>query len=201
VLLATTCPLCGAPGRAPCSVCAAALEPAAPAPPPPGVDRCLALLAYEGPGAELVAGIKYRNHRSAVPGLARAMASQAAAVGGSRAVAVTWIPTPPSRRRRRGFDHGQVLATHVARSLGLPIARFLVRVEGPAQTGRGRAERLGGPLLAARGRPRELVLAVDDVVTTGATASAAARALRAAGAQEVWLLAAARRGAQGHYGA
>ncbi len=201
MLLATTCPLCGAAGPAPCPACAAVFEPAAPSPPPPGVDRCLALLAYEGPGAELVAGIKYRNHRSAVPGLARAMASRAAAVGGRRAVAVTWIPTTPSRRRRRGFDHGQLLATHVARSLGLPIERFLVRMEGPAQTGRGRAERLEGPVLAVRGRPRGLVLAVDDVVTTGATAGAAARALRAGGAQEVWVLAAARRGPQAHYGA
>lgn len=201
MLLAVTCPLCGAPGPAPCAACAAALEPAPPLPPPPGVDRCLALLAYEGRGADLVAGIKYRNRRGALPGLGRALAAQAAAVGAGAATVVTWIPTTPSRRRRRGFDHGQLLATHVARSLGLPCRRLLARSEGPPQTGRGRTERLDGPHLHPVRAVYGLVLAVDDVVTTGATAGAAAQVLRLAGASEVWVLAAARRGAQGHHGA
>lgn len=193
MLLATTCPICGTPGRAPCPACARALRPAPPLPPPPGVDRCLALLSFEGPGADLVARVKYRNQRAVLPGIGRALGERAGAVGAARATAVTWIPTTPGRRRSRGFDHGRLLATHVARSLDLPLHRLLVRSGGPPQTGQGREERLTGPRLRAARPTTGLVLAVDDVVTTGATASAAAAALRLAGAAEVWVLAAGRR--------
>lgn len=201
MLLATTCSGCGALGRSPCTSCAGRLRPAPPLPPPPGVDRCLALLAYEGPGADLVADVKYANRRTAVPALGRALAGMAGAVGGADAAALTWIPTTPSRRRQRGFDHAGLLARHVARCLHVPCRRLLVRIEGPSQTGRSRSERLAGPEIRAVARVRGLVLAVDDVVTTGATAAAAASALRAAGADAVWVLAAARTRAQGDYGA
>jgi predicted amidophosphoribosyltransferase len=159
------------------------------------VDRCLALLAFEGAGADLVAGIKYRNRRTAVPALGRAMAALVVAAGGD-AAAVTWIPTTPAHRRARGFDHGQLLARHVAAHLHLPCRRLLVRGAGPAQTGRSRAERLAGPHVAAVRAASGLVVAVDDVVTTGSTASAAATALAAAGATAVWVVAAARRAPQ-----
>lgn len=201
MLLGVTCPVCGAPGRAPCERCAAALRAAPPLPAPPGVDRCLALVSFQGAGADLVARVKYRNERAALPGLARGLAARAAAVGGTGATAVTWIPTTPARRRARGFDHGQLLARHVAGALRLPLRRLLLRRDGLPQTGRGRDERLRAPRLRPAGPATGLVLAVDDVVTTGATATAAAAALRMAGASEVWVLAAARRGPQAHHGA
>lgn len=201
MLLPTRCPVCTTPGPSPCSACAASLRPAPPLPAPVGVDRCLALLAFEGPAADLVARIKYRNDRSALPGLGRAMAAQATAAGGAGSALVTWIPTTAARRRSRGFDHGHLLAWEVARALGLPLRRTLARAPGPPQTGRTRAERQGGPVLHPVRPLAGRVLAVDDVVTTGATASAAAAALRAAGANEVWVLTSARRGPQGHYGA
>ena len=148
-----------------------------------------------------MARVKYRNQRAALPGIARGLALRAAAVGGARATAVTWIPTTPNRRRARGFDHGQLLARHVAGTLHLPLRRLLVRPDGPAQTGRSRDDRLGGVRLRPARPADGLVLAVDDVVTTGATATAAAAALRAGGASEVWVLAAARRSPQAHHGA
>ena len=201
MLLGVTCPLCGRPGRAPCGRCAPTIRTAAPLPPPPGVDRCLALISFEGAGADLVARVKYRNERAALPGLAHGLAARAAAVGGAGATAVTWIPTTPARRRSRGFDHGQLLARHVALALRLPLRRLLTRADGLPQTGRSRDERLHGPRLRAARPVTGLVLAVDDVVTTGATATAAASALRAAGATEVWVLAAGRRAPQAGHGA
>lgn len=201
MLLGTACALCGTAGSSPCRRCATRLRPAPALAPPAGVDRCLALLAFEGAGADLVARIKYRNRRAAVPGLGRAMAAQVAAVGGGGSATVTWIPTSPRRVRARGFDHGRLLAVEVARALGVPCRRLLARDDGPAQTGRSRAERLAGPPLRARRPVSGRIIAVDDVVTTGATASAAAAALAGAGAHEVWVVAAARRSAQGVHGA
>ena len=191
MLLPTACPACGAPGPAPCRRCRAALRPAPALPPPAGVATCAALFSYEGVGREVIARLKYRNARSAVPWLADRMAALAPPGGG----VVTWVPTTAERRRRRGFDQGRLLASAVARRLGLPCRPLLRRVAGPAQTGRSRAERLAGPALRARGRahvPRRVVV-VDDVVTTGATLAAAARVLHASGAHEVHAVVAARR--------
>ena len=76
-------------------------------------------------------------------------------------------------------------ARSVARHLGCRPGRLLVRAPGPPQTGRTRDERLDGPAFRARGRVPRRVLVVDDVVTTGATLTAAAVALRRAGATRV----------------
>jgi len=162
---------------------------------PLGVDACLALLSYEGAGRELVARLKYRNHRGALPGLALAMASL---VAGPAAIdVVTWAPTTPARRRQRGFDQAELLARRIARHLHRPCRRLLVRLPGEAQTGRPLAERQGAPSFRPRPRlwlwlPHSSVLVVDDVITSGATMAAAARALRLAGATTVAALAAAR---------
>ena len=164
------------------------MRPAPPLPAPPGVDRCTALVAYEGPAREVVARLKYRNHRSVLSALASAMAAGIE----MRPDVVTWVPTTAARRRDRGFDHAELLARAVARELHRPCHDLLARAPGPPQTGRPRAERLVGPLLVARSRARPHVLVVDDVITSGATATAAARALRRAGAVVVDVVAAAR---------
>ena len=148
-------------------------------------------MAYEGAGRELVARLKYRNTRSVVPWLAEQMA---ALVGPSGIDVVSWAPTTTARRRQRGFDQGRLLALAVARRLRLPCRRTLRRRRGAPQTGRSRAERLAGPVfVVARTPVPPRVLLVDDVVTTGATLSAAAGQLRQAGADQVRAVVAARR--------
>jgi predicted amidophosphoribosyltransferase len=189
VFLPTSCPVCGAQGPAPCAGCAAELRPAPALPAPAGVDTCAAFLAYAGAGRELVARLKYRNARSSVPFLARGMA----AIVPYEVDVVTWAPTTPARRRRRGFDQARLLARGVAGHLGVPCRPALRRRPGAAQTGRDAVARHQGPGFQAT-RPLEgrRVLVVDDVVTTGATVGAAAEALRKAGAVEVHAVAAAR---------
>ena len=190
MLLPRACPVCGEAGRAPCEGCRRGLRPARSLPTPPLVDRCAALLDYSGVGRELVARLKYRNARSSLRFLAEGMA---ALVDREGVDVVTWAPTTDGRRRRRGFDQSELLARAVARRLRRPCRRLLRRLPGPAQTGQGLAERRRGPPFEARaGVAGERVLVVDDVVTTGATVTAAARALRAAGAAEVQVVAAAR---------
>jgi predicted amidophosphoribosyltransferase len=149
----------------------------------------VAALSYTGVGREVVARLKYRNARSVLPALVKAVA---ALVDPATVDVVTWAPTSAARRRERGFDQARLLARGVARRLRRPCRALLVRQPGLPQTGRSGRGRREGPVFTTVCRPPAHVLVVDDVVTTGATLAAAARALRAAGAIEVRGAAAAR---------
>jgi predicted amidophosphoribosyltransferase len=192
VLLPTVCPACERRGPAPCAACWRGLKPAPPLRVPAGLDACRALLLYEGPGRELVARLKYRNARSALAWLAAGMAELVAELATSPGTIVTWAPTTAGRRRTRGFDQAQLLATRVARDLRLPARRLLVRPGGPPQTGRAAAERASGVVFSSTAHTAETVIVVDDVITTGTTMRSAAACLRNAGTTVVIGLAAAR---------
>jgi len=161
--------------------------------PPAGSSSCRALLVYEGAGRQLVTALKFRNQRACLAPLARAMA--ALVLQDSHVVAtaegVTWAPTSSERRRGRGFDQAEMLARAVAAACGLPCRGLLRRTSRGGQTGRPLVARLEGPRFVATRRPWSCLVLVDDVLTTGSTVSAAASALRAAGARDVHGLVAA----------
>jgi predicted amidophosphoribosyltransferase len=185
MLLPSACPICLAVGPAPCEACIAQLRPAPALPPPPGIDRAIGLVAYEGAGAVLVQRLKYANHRDALQTLARGLAQL---LWTEPIDALTWVPAGLAHRRDRGFDQGELLARAVARHLpGVKARRLLDRRPGATQTGRDRAERLAGPALGLhRGaQPAGTVVLLDDVRTTGASLATAAAILRSAGARSV----------------
>ncbi|HVF73757.1 MAG TPA: phosphoribosyltransferase family protein [Acidimicrobiales bacterium] len=187
------CGACARPGPSPCAGCLAALRRPPPLPPPAGLSSLVALLAYDGPGRELVARIKYRNARASLPWLAAALAAH---VDAADIDIVTWVPTTARRRRGRGFDQARLLAEAVAGELGRPCVGLLHRGPGPPQTGRSAEERRRRPNLRPNARARTAVgarvLLVDDVCTTGTTLAAAAHALRSGGAGVVIAAVAAR---------
>ncbi len=111
--------------------------------------------------------------------------------------AIVPIPLHRDRYRERGFNQAMELALPIARRLGVDLAPHLIsrpRATAP-QTGlRATLRRrnvAGGFRVDSPKLPRSVAL-VDDVLTTGSTLSAAARALRRAGVERVEAWVAAR---------
>jgi ComF family protein len=109
------------------------------------------------------------------------------------------VPLHPLKLREREFNQAALLAAHLARATDIPLNETVLRRVQPTatQTLLTREQRAGNMKNAFAVRPgrrlngRRFVL-VDDVFTTGATTSAGARALRAAGAAEVCVWTVAR---------
>lgn len=164
---------------------------------PPVYDRARAAAHYSGLMRRLIHDLKFHDRDD----LAVLLGGWLTEAGRELwAGADLIVPVPLSRMRliRRRFNQAARLGGDVARRTGVPMdALSLVRVRSTAsQVGLSRAEReenVRGVFAVPeerRGRieGRNIVL-IDDVVTTGATVSAATRALRRAGAERVSVLA------------
>jgi predicted amidophosphoribosyltransferase len=203
MLFPPRCVICDVVGSDLCDGCAATLVEAPSVKAPSGVDSMCALCSYEGGGADLVLAIKRRNRREVIPRigacLAEALEHQRCSEQqdadqpspeysrhspGAGAPVITWLPTTPARKRERGFDQAELLARQIGRQTRWPVLRLLRR-EGGAQMGLTRADREVGACFTSLRRCAAEVVMVDDVLTTGATASAGAVALRSAGARTV----------------
>lgn len=154
-----------------------------------------AVARYEAETGEAIRALKYRGRTRAARVLADTLAPFARQIldddDHDRPWTVTWAPTSERRRRDRGYDQAELLARHLAASVGVRHRRLLRRISRGHQTGSRREERLTGPTFVSRPRVEGAVIVVDDVTTTGATFKVAARVLAEAGAARVVCLAVA----------
>lgn len=166
---------------------------------PPAFDRARAAAHFNGVVRDLIHSLKYADRHDGCRLLARWLSSAGAEL---LADADVLMPVPLHRWRlfQRRFNQAALLTQELARLRGKPwAAGALVRVKHtPQQVGLTRDHRRRNMAAAFKVPPsawqridgRNIVL-IDDVITTGATAEACARALKAAGAARVDVLAVA----------
>jgi ComF family protein len=190
------CPRCGLPvppesvaAGADCAQCRPAALPYA---------SCVAPWLYEFPLSHLVQALKYEGALANARVLGTLLADEVVRVHpGAEAILVP-VPLHHRRLQQRGFNQSHEIARIVARRLHWPLAaRALRRTrDTTSQVGLSRTQReqnLHGAFAVepALIKGRRVIL-LDDVLTTGSTAHAAASALQAAGATRVDLVAVAR---------
>ncbi|MDR3637293.1 MAG: ComF family protein [Isosphaeraceae bacterium] len=159
-----------------------------------GFDQAIALGRYEGPVRNLCLRLKHERNAWLAPWVVDLLLEAHSALRPLPADAcVTAVPLHWRRHWRRGYNQADALAAALARRLSLCGVRPLRRVVAtPPLAPIGRTERAQimrdafrprrGAEIVLRGRT---VLLVDDILTTGATSGAAARALKRAGAARV----------------
>jgi len=196
-ITAPMCPVLGIPFEV--SLGPAARSAEAIAEPPP-FDRARAAVVYNDVARSLVGKLKYGDRPELARFCARLMAQTGHELWGSDAVL---LPVPMHRTRQfsRRYNQATELARVLGRLTGLVVDPLLVnrgRNTKPqvGLSGDARRRNLAGafqpsPDINSRLRGRRVII-VDDVVTTGSTAKAVTRALRAGGVQQVDVISFAR---------
>jgi predicted amidophosphoribosyltransferase len=210
LLLPQRCVVCGCGGRQLCAACREELQRIEPplcvrcgAPTAWPVERCRecagrrlafasarAAVGYDAAARRFVHAWKERGLRRLAVEAARLVAER---LPPPEVDALTFIPSDRVRRLERGHNPAERLARELAAIWELPCRPLLERTRGGRQRGSSATERrsVRGAFRGTDRAPRRVAV-VDDVYTTGATAAAAATALRAAGARRVEAIAFAR---------
>jgi len=166
----------------------------------PSFDSARSAMRYDGVVGEALRQLKYEQAQWLVPDLAGILHGCIQAEYPAQPFdLLVPVPLHHVRRRDRGYNQSAVLAKELGRKLGLKShAKLLQRIRPTTtQTNLTAKERLSNVSDAFRYQPgRHLtgrrVLLVDDVMTTGATVNACAKALKKGGAASVHVITAAR---------
>jgi ComF family protein len=188
------CARCGAPfavDYGPDAECAACIAD------PPSFDRARAAVVYDDACHPLIVGFKHADRTDLAPLLAGWLARAGAGLVTSASILAP-VPLHPRRLFARRFNQSALLAQRLAAATGAAFAPELLRRLKPTPSQKGlSADQRRRNLAGAIGARGELaagshVVIIDDVMTTGATLSACARAARQAGAGRVDALVLAR---------
>lgn len=182
------CMRCGAPDRDSC-ICAR-LEPA---------SSARAVFIWAGAIKGIVLSLKYAKRWDSAGGMGMMMAATWLRSGLPGPDMVACVPLRPARFISRGYNQAALLAVGVGRTLGVPVLTDLLRRRGSGRSTRHASRRERVDLVRGAFVTRQplvvkdrRILLVDDVLTTGATASECAGALLRAGAAHVDVLTFAR---------
>lgn len=180
------CPGCGRPGWATeCPECIIRPQDA--------LDGRIAAFAYAHTAAALVRALKYQNVVAAADILAFYMEKVLPAEPMDGLVP---IPLYRFREKRRGFNQSEAICQAISSRTGLPVLNVAMRNRNTQTQTKlnteGRIKNMQGAFCACMPVQGASLFLVDDVLTTGATATACATALKEAGARRVFFLAATR---------
>jgi ComF family protein len=182
------CPRCGAAyhGHGPCGRCQRRA---------PAFDATWSAFAYATPVAQLIHGVKYNGRLDFARLLGLLLAEAVGRTGATLPDLIVPVPLHPARLRQRGYNQALEIARPLGRELDIALAPRAARRlrPTPPQTELApvaRRRNVHGAF-AANAVGGTHVAIVDDVMTTGSTVDALARALRRAGADQVqvWVVA------------
>ena len=160
-------------------------------------DRIFAVGARRGNLRKLVGDFKYNSERGAAGKIVKLL-DKTLSKEIPTDMHVVPITTVAKNVRLRGFDHMRLIGKKLARKRKLPFSpNILLRINNSTQHSQTNpaARRLNAEKSLAmnpRAKVPRKILLLDDIFTTGATVETAAKLLREAGAQEIWLLIVAR---------
>ena len=156
------------------------------------IDRTAAVWYYKGNVRKSLHRYKFNRCRFLAEPFGRLMAMKLLTAQMNDADLITWVPVSPIRRFFRGYDQDELLAQVISRELDIPCEGLLkkVRHNRPQSRISGYARRRANVLGVYRALTPEKIsgkriVLVDDILTTGATATECARVLLTAGAEQV----------------